>query len=67
MIELDLVGEYGLLGAFIAGMLFLYRIRNNDLQHITEHLEELQENTKKVLDELVRIRILLESERKRSE
>lgn len=67
MIELDLVGEYGLLGAFIAGMLFLYRIRNNDLQHITEHLEELQENTKKVLEELVRIRILLESERKRSE
>ncbi|MEM1971598.1 MAG: hypothetical protein QXM92_04005 [Candidatus Anstonellales archaeon] len=67
MIELDLVGEYGLLGAFIAGMLFLYRIRNNDLQHITEHLEELQENTKKVLEELVRVRILLESERKRSE
>jgi len=67
MIELDLVGEYGLLGAFIAGMLFLYRIRNNDLQHITEHLEELHESTKKVLEELVRIRILLESERKRSE
>lgn len=63
MVDLGLISDYGLLGAFIAGMLFLYKIRSNDLQHITEHLEEIQEGTKKVLEELVRIRILLESER----
>jgi len=51
----------GLLGAFIAGMLFLYRLRHNDLDHLGQQLTKLQDKIDEIIKELIRIRTLLEN------
>lgn len=58
---MQLISQMGLLGAFIAGMLFLYRLRHNDLDHLGQQLTKLQDKIDEMIKELIRIRTLLEN------
>lgn len=54
-----------LLGAFVAGLILMYKVKNNDLKHLMEHLEKIEnlleqirqsneDTLKRLLEEVIR-------------